>query len=227
MHEEHTPDTNEAIWYEAYPKLNRALMMVKNLDNEQQELVGKRIYDYAKELFYTHPDPSKASGVSQGNGLERLQKLLQNKQFHSQIGRGLNEILNLNEEGRELVGQRFLLCLQALDGLQHSRGNDSSLSDSQKRLQVYTLIQSVFEQDIKVFEAQGVAKKQEKIEKQLAEENQRLLEETLSQMLEEGLDVEMLHHKTSLADEPHQSFFITDTKFWGSHPVLYLTGVVN
>jgi hypothetical protein len=187
-----TSKKNEA-WYAQYPMLNRALTLLKLLPDYVQELVGKQLYTYAKELAFEEYEALFTDEDSSSLGLKRLKQFRQNKAHHSLVSRALNEVMGLNEQGRSLVGQRLLLCLQALDNLarQHTGGGDFT-STAQSRIEAHTLIKLVFDKSLSDFELQGQQRKAER-QQLLAEE--KLAEAILSKALEEvGEMVEMESH---------------------------------
>ncbi len=184
-------------WYAKYPTLNRSLNLLKPLPDYIQELVGKQLYTYAKELAFEEYEALPTDEDSSTLGLKRLKQFMQNKAHHSLVSRALNEVMGLNEQGRALVGQRLLLCLQALDNLsrQHS-GDGDFTSTAQSRIEVHTLIKLVFDKSLSDFELQG---QQRKAERKAVLEEEKLAEAMLNQALQEVGELED-HYYTPHAD---------------------------
>ncbi len=174
---------DDEAWYAQYPTLNRALTLLKPLPDYVQELVGKQLYTYAKELAFEEYEALATDEDSSTVGLKRLRQFMQNKAHHSLVSRALNEVMGLNEQGRALVGQRFLLCLQALDNLarQHSGSGDFS-STAESRIEVHTLIKLVFDKSLSDFEWQG---QQRKAERKVLLAEEKLAEDMLNKALQE------------------------------------------
>jgi hypothetical protein len=171
----------ETPWYEAYPILNRAVKLVATLPEELQELIGNRMMGYAKELYFNYPLKSSLDVDASTQGLEKLKALMFNKsQHHAIIGRGLNETMGLNDKGRSMVGTRLMLCLQAIDSARQTYG-DAILQNKEGRVQIFSLIQSVFTEDLQTFEEQGRSQKLNKLGKEAEEEAERLALEQAEQ----------------------------------------------
>jgi hypothetical protein len=187
--------SNEPQWYTQYPMLNRALVLLKPLSLDIQEVVGKELYNYAKELSFDDYDvPENAEIVSQV-GLQRLKQVIQNKGHNSAIYRALNEIMALNHEGRTLAGQRLLLCLQALECLQRQQGQNHFINTQKIRIEVYTIVRLVFEKDIEIFEEQG---KQRKADREMERAEEEMAKAILLQVAQE---MELLGHTDSSSEE--------------------------
>jgi hypothetical protein len=182
------PSPDPHAWYEQYPTLSRALNFLKPLPDYVQELVGKKLYTYAKELAYGDYEAPVSEEDSSAQGLKRFRQFMQNKAHHSMVSRGLNEVMGLNEQGRSLVGQRLLLCLQALNNLasQYPSGDDFT-STKQSRIEVHTLINLVFDKNLSDFELQG---QQRKAERKALLEEEKLAEAMLNQALEQVGEIE-------------------------------------
>ncbi|MCX5921516.1 MAG: hypothetical protein NTW61_09440 [Candidatus Melainabacteria bacterium] len=180
---------NEAPWYAVYPTLHRGIKLVSTLPEELQELIGNRMMGYAKELYFNYPLKSSLDVDASTQGLEKLKSLMFNKSsHHAIIGRGLNETMGLNDKGRTMVGTRLMLCLQAIDTVRQTYG-DAVLQNKEGRVQVFSLIQSVFTEDLQTFEDQGRSQKLSKQEKEALEEAERLaLEEAEQQAVLEELE---------------------------------------
>ena len=178
-------------WYAQYPKLNRALTLLKPLPDYVQELVGKQLYTYSKELAFQEYEAVVFDEDSSSLGLKRLRQFLQNKAHHSLVSRALNEVMGLNEQGRALVGKRLLLCLQALDNLARQYSGDGDFSSTaQSRIEVHTLIKLVFDKNLSDFEFQGL---QRKAERKAVLEEEKLAEDMLNQALAEVGHLEELY----------------------------------
>lgn len=178
-------------WYAKYSMLNRALILLKALPDYTQELIGKQLYTYAKELAFQEYEAVVFEEDSSSLGLKRLRQFMQNKAHHSLVSRALNEVMGLNEQGRALVGKRLLLCLQALDNLARQYSGDGDFSSTaQSRIEVYTLIKLVFEKKLSDFEFQGL---QRKAERKAVLEEEKLAEEMLNQALAEVGHLEELY----------------------------------
>jgi len=179
-----TPPPQETAWYAPYPTLSRGIKLVSTLPEELQELIGNRMMGYAKELYFNYPLKSSIEVDASTQGLEKLKSLMFNKSnHHAIIGRGLNETMGLNDKGRTMVGTRLMLCLQAIDSVRQTYG-DAVLQNKEGRVQVFSLIQSVFTEDLQTFEDQGRSQKLSKQEKEAEEEAERLaLEEAEQQAL--------------------------------------------
>jgi hypothetical protein len=174
-------ETDEIPWYAPYPTLHRALKLLAPLPEELQELIGNRMIGYAKELYFNYPLKSSIEVDASTQGLDKLKNLMFNKSnHHAIIGRGLNETMGLNDKGRSLVGTRLMLCLQAIDSVRQTYG-DAVLQNKEGRVQVFSLIQSVFTEDLQTFEDQGVSQKISKQEKEAEEEQERLAFEEAQQ----------------------------------------------
>jgi hypothetical protein len=175
--------TEEQHWYDNYPAIARSLKLLKPLPDYVQELLGKQLHTYAKELSFSDTaSATEADDPDGAKGLARLRQLMQNKSHHPLVGRALNEVMTLSEKGRNLIGQRMLLCLQALDNM--SKGNPDGLTASHEhRIEVHSVIRAVFSEDIKEFEKRG-KEKQEQRAAELAEEQaaRALLAEAAKQM---------------------------------------------
>jgi hypothetical protein len=165
-----TPSFAEAdgCWYTQVPSLKRSLTLLAKMPDDLQEVIGRQLIGYAKELAYTHKtlDTDDAKQDASTEGLNKLKRLMFNKTHHHPlVGRGLNEVMTLSEMGQQLVGTRLLLCLQAIDNLTQSQGGYLA-EDRESRVMVHALIKSVFTEEMAQFEAQGREKKLEKIERQ-------------------------------------------------------------
>lgn len=182
-------------WYTQYPKLNRALNLLKPLPDYVQELVGKQLYTYAKELAFEEYDAIPTDEDSSSVGLKRLKQFMQNKVHHSLVSRALNQVMGLNEQGRALVGQRLLLCLQAIDNLSRQHAGDGDFtSTAQSRIEVHTLIKMVFDKSLSDFELQG---QQRKAERKVVLEEEKLAEAMLNKALEEVGEMEDPYYNTN------------------------------
>ena len=179
-----TPTLEETPWYAPYPTLSRAIKLVSTLPEELQELIGNRMMGYAKELYFNFPLSNSLEMDASSQGLEKLKCLMFNKsKHHAIIGRGLNETMGLNDKGRIMVGTRLMLCLQAVDSVRQTYG-DAILQNKEGRVQIFSLIQSVFAEDLQTFEDQGRNQKLNKQEKEAEEEAERLaLEEAEQQAI--------------------------------------------
>lgn len=187
--------SNEPQWYTQYPMLNRALVLLKPLSSDIQEVVGKELYNYAKELSFDDYDVPENTENSNQVGLQRLKQVIQNKGHNSSISRALNEIITLNHEGRTLSGQRLLLCLQALECLQRQQGQNHFINTQEIRIEVYTIVRLVFEKDIEIFEEQG---KQRKAEREMERAEEEMAKAILLQVAQE---MELLGHTDSSSEE--------------------------
>ena len=169
-------DEHETPWYSQYPTLHRALTLLKPLPDYVQELVGKQLYTYAKELSFEAYEALPTDEDSSTAGLKKIRQFMQNKKHHSLVSRGLNEVMTLNEEGRNLAGKRLLLCLQALDNLVRQQGIEDFTATHQSRVEVHTLVKLVFTEEMSRFEQQG---KQQQVERQTYLEDEAKAEEIL------------------------------------------------
>jgi hypothetical protein len=198
------PSADPNAWYEQYPTLSRALNFLKPLPDYVQELVGKKLYAYAKELAYGDYEAHVSEEESSTQGLKRFRQFMQNKAHHSMVSRALNEVMSLNEQGRSLVGQRLLLCLQALNNLasQYPSGDDFT-STKQSRIEVHTLINLVFDKNLSDFELQG---QQRKAERKALLEEEKLAEAMLNQALEQVGEIEdpFIPNNPAIKDETLQ-----------------------
>jgi hypothetical protein len=167
-------DENETPWYSQYPTLHRALVLMKPLPDYVQELVGKQLYTYAKELSFEDYEALPTNEDSSTAGLKKIRQFMQNKKHHSLVSRALNEVMALNEEGRNLVGKRLLLCLQALDNLARQHGSEDFTATHQSRVEVHTLVKLVFTEEMSRFEQQG---KQQQEERKIVLEEEAKAEE--------------------------------------------------
>ena len=79
-----------------------------------------------------------------------------------------------------MVGTRLMLCLQAIDSVRQTYG-DAILQNKEGRVQVFSLIQSVFSEDLQTFEEQGRSQKLNKLGKEAEEEAERLALEQAEQ----------------------------------------------
>jgi hypothetical protein len=170
-------DENETPWYSQYPTLHRALVLLKPLPDYVQELVGKQLYTYAKELSFEDYEALPTNEDSSTAGLKKIRQFMQNKKHHSLVSRALNEVMALNEEGRNLVGKRLLLCLQALDNLARQHGSEDFTATHQSRVEVHTLVKLVFTEEMSRFEQQG---KQQQEERKIVLEEEAKAEELLA-----------------------------------------------
>jgi|GEM_PF-5413731 len=178
----------EQHWYEANPAISRSLKLLKPLPNYVQELLGKQLHSYAKELSFTLSLNTDNTENSSTQGLNRLRHLMQNKSHHPLVGRALNEIMTLNDTGQNLVGQRMLLCLQALDNMAREE-EDGLTASHEHRIEVHSVIRAVFSEDIEEFEKRGKEKEQQKQERRDAQRAEEAatkihLEEAAKQMQE-------------------------------------------
>ncbi len=170
-------DEHETPWYSQYPTLHRALTLLKPLPDYVQELVGKQLYTYAKELSFEAYEALPTDEDSSTAGLKKIRQFMQNKKHHSLVSRGLNEVMTLNEEGRNLAGKRLLLCLQALDNLVRQQGIEDFTATHQSRVEVHTLVKLVFTEEMSRFEQQG---KQQQVESQTYLEDEAKAENILA-----------------------------------------------
>jgi hypothetical protein len=194
-----TQDT-EDTWYSSTFQLNQSLQSLMDYPSYVQELIGKEMYGFARELSYSYAIPeSQAKGEEASlEGLKRLRYFMQNKQHHIQVGRALNEIMMLNEAGRTLMGRHLSLCVQGLDVLKQRLEDDELSLSPQNRVVVFCLVQAVFGTDIESIETRARERAAREAAEQLANEEAKMAELAL---LEAAALLESLN---STANETHE-----------------------
>lgn len=158
-------DSYQPLWYDAIPSLKRAVLLLRQLPPQYREVIAKQVMEYARGLkivYGTHADKL---------GYDRVMAMMQLKvasqQFASDpyIVKALNETYALPADGRHQVGTRMLLCLQGVDQYLKAYTEDKRGNAQQERIAIYNIVQSVFNQELSVFEEQGQRRKEERQER--------------------------------------------------------------